>query len=663
MTAALDDHPKSLILLENEEQVKDYLDRCNEVKGTKQIIALSPFAMYELDKRNLPYRIPEEYCDPKELYQLGIDNYQRVEDICGIIDKKIQEHIPLAKEAGLMPALFNLFFFKIVYDAITIRLFQLSKLIETEKPTSIFIYDTKEYPFGISETAPYLFFDNRESIYAHLLALNGWNIPVVMLPTISRLEGQAVQGENPQNILSGMKKRIAGWLEKHPNLSSYVDSDLIYFLLAVKRDGWHGLSSEIKSWLKNTPVLLVGAGYNWDDCKERLTSDGIGPMLRIQDDLKYWIAQKTSAQVDPVALRMSWEELQADATFHKLLVWNGIDFLPVLEERIRYVIEQLAPVCLSAYQKSSQIIRDRGIKAILASTLSTCIGHTVSKAAQNARIPVITWQHGAYGAAPNPMLTYNDLMSSDVYFTFGVGVVKQFTEPAKRWGTSLLPIGSALLDRSLKMAQSQNTTKLQPRKKNVLYTTTNYYQNNYYVHLPPYFSDNRFWRVQSAILDVLSKNNDYDIIVKCHPNPIYREPPLNLYAQEKGFRNCRFLKDESFTELLQMAEIIIIDWPSTTLLQALTTSKPIFVYTGHHDLDEETETLLKRRAYCFSDVDELKKSLDLFLVSKLDVEVDLKDMEFLKVYGTYLGDGRSCIRAANTLIKIIDRFEDNAIRK
>ena len=555
-----------------------------------------------------------------------------------------------------MPALFNLFFFKIVYDAVTIRLFQLSKLIDAEKPTSIFIYNTKEYPFGTSETAPYLFFDNGESIYSHLLALNGWNVPIVMLPTMSRPEGPPTQGEPPRSVLSGMKKKIMGWLEGYPNLS--------YFVLAVKRDGLHGLSSEIKSRLKNAHVLLVGAGYNWDECKEQLTVEGIGPIIRIQDDLKYWIDQKHVTPTDYEALKTSWEELRSDPTFRRSLVWNGIDFLPVLEERIRYMIEQLTPVCLSVYQKYSRMIKARGVKALAASTLSTCIGHSVSKAAQNARIPVITWQHGAYGAAPNPMLSYNDLMSSDVYFTFGVGVVKRFTASAKRWGTILTPIGSAMLDQSLGGSCPPNTTKLLLGKKTVLYITTNYYQNDYYVHLPPAFSDNRFWRVQSAILDALGHNNDCDIIVKYHPNPIYRAPPLHSYAQEKGLNNCRFLKDESFTELLQIADIIVIDWPSTTLLQALTTSKPIFVYTGHHDLDKETETLLKRRAYCFSDTDGLKKSLDLFLKSnKLDVEVDLKDMEFLKMYGTYLGDGKSCIRAANTLIKIINGFEGNAIRK
>lgn len=45
---------KVLILLEHEEQIKSCVEWLNEIKGKKQVIALSPFAMYELDKQNVP---------------------------------------------------------------------------------------------------------------------------------------------------------------------------------------------------------------------------------------------------------------------------------------------------------------------------------------------------------------------------------------------------------------------------------------------------------------------------------------------------------------------------------------------------------------------------------------------------------------------------------
>ncbi len=172
---------KVLILLEHEGQVKDCLGWLNQINGQKQIIALSPFAIYELDRQSLPYKIPEDYYDPQELYQLGLGNYQKVESFCSIIDNSIYQACPVTARQGIKPAFFSLYHLKIVYDAATIRLFQLFKVINTEKPDVIFTYDSISYPFGIFQEAPYLLFDNRESIYAYLLALAGWKVPVVMV--------------------------------------------------------------------------------------------------------------------------------------------------------------------------------------------------------------------------------------------------------------------------------------------------------------------------------------------------------------------------------------------------------------------------------------------------------------------------------------------------
>lgn len=66
-----------MILLENDNQVKDCISWLDEIKGEKQIVALTTFAMHKLDKHRLNYNIPEDYYFQEELFIKGIDNFKR----------------------------------------------------------------------------------------------------------------------------------------------------------------------------------------------------------------------------------------------------------------------------------------------------------------------------------------------------------------------------------------------------------------------------------------------------------------------------------------------------------------------------------------------------------------------------------------------------------
>ena len=646
---------KVLILLEHEEQVKNCVEWLNEIKGQRQVIALSPFAICELDRRSIPYRILEEYYDPQELYRLGIGNFQKVEEICNVIDKYIHKAYSITAELGIKPALFSIYYLKILYDATTIRLFQLFKLIDAEKPDVIFIYGSKEYPFGLSEMTPYLLFDNRESIHARILALDGWNVPVVMLPAISQPEDSYAQREKYQTIADRVKKKAVGWLQSYPKL----------FDLAIRtqKRGWHRLFSELKGYShanKNMPVLLFGGEYNWDDCRSELQSMGIGPIIRMQDNLKYWMSNQFSVELNSDAIHAAWEDLKADDEFRKFFLWEDVDFFPALEEKLRFLIEYMAPACLKAYEEASELLKNRGIETVLSSGFTTCTGHSVSQAARNAGIPVISWQHGA-SYIEHKHLIYIDLMSSDMHFYFGEGVAEKYAEPARRFGTEIIAVGSTSLEAlyqktpSIRRNRVNGLVKSNPEKRVVLYVTTNFYQNDLYISYYPPFSDNQLLSTQQAIIDVLGKNNDYAAVIKTHSSLMYRETPMRLYAKEQGFENCQFIRDEcSFTDLLSLAEVIVIDVPSTVLLQSLTTKKPIFALLKHLKIDDDALDLLKRRTYCHSDLEQFTKDLDAFLSSgSIDVEVDLNDREFLKMYGTHLDDRKSGVRAANMLMNTV----------
>jgi hypothetical protein len=172
---------KSIVLLENEFQVRDFIEQFRD-KNVK-IIALSPFAMYELEKHDIPYDILEKYYNPQDLYELGINNFQKVENICTIIDSFLQKVFPVLAKIDFKPALYNMHSIKNIYDAVTIRLFQMSKLIGKENPKTLLIYDSRERPFDKTK----LFlpkFDNQVSIYAKILT-SFYKERTIVMPEIS----------------------------------------------------------------------------------------------------------------------------------------------------------------------------------------------------------------------------------------------------------------------------------------------------------------------------------------------------------------------------------------------------------------------------------------------------------------------------------------------
>jgi hypothetical protein len=305
---------------------------------------------------------------------------------------------------------------------------------------------------------------------------------------------------------------------------------------------------------------------------------------------------------------------------------------------------------LNIEKDMEEFINKRNIRAVISSVIATSLDHSAARAAHNQGIPVITWQHGTYGAFHYPIINYLDLISSDYHFVFGDGVKEQYDQPARLYGTNLISIGSASLDR-LQIKFSKE--KLSITNK-ILYITSSVYQNSLYIsHYPPP-SDNLFWRTQKAIVDILGKHAEYSIIMKLHPSQIYKDINFLCYVNERGFGNFDFVKNEKTTgELLSWADIIVLDLPSTVLLESLTTNKPLFVYMGHVHFDVKANHLLNNRAVCHENLEDFISNLEDFLTNRIFPK-DLYNKDYLKLFGTSLDNGHASKRAAMVLRHIID---------
>jgi hypothetical protein len=639
------ENTRALLLLENKDQVVDCLTWVHEVKDDLVIIALSPSAMYELEINGLSYEIPEKYYGPDELYNLGLNNFEAVEKICTIIDSEIQQCNPEFQSLNIKPALFSFYSIKIFYDAILIRIFQLSKICMYEKPSIIYVYSSQKYSFGADASAPYLLFNHSESLYSQLLALSDWNFSVKDLTITSNCKEKNCKLNIPY-FSSNIKVKSKVWLTKRP---------LLYGLaLIIQKKSTIGPAHWLQQNLfhkKSTPILLYGAGYNWDESYDCLIAESIHPIYRTLDNFD-WLNR--AKNLDLASLNEAWIELEANSELKHFFFFNNVDFSTIVKDRFEYLVKRMSIACLMAVHETMSFIEQKGIEAVISSTLSTCVGHSVAQAAHNSKIPVITWQHGGYGMTKShPLIAYCDFINSDYHFVFGDGVIDCHHNDAEKYGTMLVSIGNSSLESMF--SNSTNVKEGIVKRINILYATSSYLENDLNISTYPPISDNLFWRTQKSIVDLLGEHPQKSITIKLHPSTSGTHV-LESYVSDKGYSNFTFIRNEkSFPELLQMSDMIVIDLPFTTILQALPTKKPIFVYTGHVHYNSKAHRLLSKRAICLQDLNEYLYQLDKYLDDG-EYNADLNNTDFMEQYGLSSNKESSKTRAGKELNIIIDKF-------
>ncbi len=616
---------KIVVVLEHENQIRDFITK-RKTKGRKIFLAVTPFAMYELEKLGRKHKTPEEYYGISELYRLGMKNYRKVESICKIIDKEIHDACPVLAQLHINPAWFSFAELKIIYDTVAMRLFTLFKIDRAENPDCFIAYDTKRYPFGTSQLAPGLRFDGRESVWTRLLSLSGWNFYVKILPHLEWPAGSFLPRKESLSVRTILEDMMVKATLPFPRLYDVVT--------AVHEYGWHGLLRGLKDLIQEKErVLLFGSSWDWDRCREEFEKIGISPnFYRLRSDLQYYLNKPRDSGTDK-ALRSTWEKIKQMPKFRRLFIFKGLDFFPVLEDRFQFLIEKLPYACLNAYRRTEEILKRKKVRALLVNTLSSCTYRSAAQAARNNDVPVIDWQHGAFGFSPHPIIHYTDIAASDIFITYGEGVAKQFSSVAKRFNTKIVPLGSAYLAEIRQQAITKS--KKSRFEKVALYATTAYFGHTFYVSTFPPFVDTAFWNVQKTILATLAKSKGWKIIVKLHPSYLVRQSPLPQYAQDNNFTNCVFFgRERRFTDLMFIADVIIMDIPQTPLLEALTTDVPVFVYTGSLHLDSFAERLLRQRAYCYRNLNAMIRDLSKYLAGeKLKKKASVHNTQFLKAYG------------------------------
>lgn len=616
----------------------------------ERTISLDPKAEYALERAGCEFAVSDEYFTEMEIDRLGTDNYKHVEQFCDFVDEWLEKRLPVLKETGLHPARSNFLPLKMLFDAVTVRLLVLSAILREEQPKEVWYFS----PRGTGYMEPHFLFFMDDSLYSLLIPLicSAWKIPAKPIdwdgtgelttqapPRQSWLERFLGRTGKTWRTVGDLRSYTAGWWRR---LGKGNDSTLV--MCDIDGD----LQLLAQHLVAHTRLKLFGWSYQKDWavglCPFEISKFG-GALLEGE-------SLTLAAQA-----RMLWSELFQQQALRAYLTWEGLDFSTVVESRLAHVVMVLLPKSIEVYRRASGLFAQCRPKMVLLSQVVLSWQYAIRAAAKACGMPVVTYQHGAFGYRESPMFHYSDSVGSDYILAYGRGV-QRYLERVSPQGATPIAVGSPRLDQISKGSVRLRSHRLfrrldlDPGKKTVVYCPTEVYGNRFYVTYTYPKSDSRYFHIQRTIVEAFRDFPSVQLIVNEHPGS---QVPLKDFILDRQIANCRILRREiGFTELLPLADCFIIDSPTTTFLEALATGKPVFVFNNWFRWEEQALELVKRCAVFRDDLDAFCHVLRDYLKGLPIGEGNERPSEFLEQYGTCLSDGRSLERAASAIESILE---------
>jgi len=108
-------------------------------------------------------------------------------------------------------------------------------------------------------------------------------------------------------------------------------------------------------------------------------------------------------------------------------------------------------------------------------------------------------------------------------------------------------------------------------------------------------------------------------------------------------------------QVLPEADMVLLDWPYSTLLEAVCTDLPIICYERNWPLRDGVGQMIAKRCFLADNPDELEAILTKYCAGDLPV---LTDRTLLGQYGNQGDDGGSIRRGIRQLDRIIRRSHE-----
>jgi len=392
-------------------------------------------------------------------------------------------------------------------------------------------------------------------------------------------------------------------------------------------------------------VLFLQDNYDLAAVRRRLDATGVATALA--RDLRLDSAPCPSPALT-AELAAAWERVRATPELRAPFRAGALDLWPIAEPALRRFVTVIAPALHAHVTAARETLARTRPRAVLAPYAEGVWQTATMHAARTLGIPTVVHQHGGLvGACENPIWRATDRDVADHVLVYGDGVAAAVVAEDARRGAArarTVVVGSARLD-----ALARGT---RPRRRasalTVLYIPDMLRGRLRHVSCTDY-PDVSYYEHQRAVVDLVGEFPAARLVFK-HFNDAYDNPIVETVRAAPNATVVRY-GTRTVPELMWDADLIVIDYVSTALLECLLTAKPMLVLadTAYFRLRPEAAALLARRCTVAGSSASLLRALRAVLEAGRADELPAPDRAFLRAYGTYLDDGRSAERAVEAL--------------
>jgi hypothetical protein len=562
------------------------------------VVALTPEACYQLDRRGVPYRLTTDFGIAEELAALSPSHWQEQLDWIADLDELVAAHVPETKHWRFGAATLYAFNLKTIVDPVRVRALELAQMLDSCDSVILYRRTAVEPPTTF------------------VRVFEGPSVTSRVLPLLAHARGLELE----ERLTDAPELDYAGG-----GLTPTPERRPLIRLGARLKHGYRRLSGESRKATvaeRRLTLLFADFGYDLTYLMTRARERGHRCLHVVGDTVIERAGGEAVASLARAGGDAGWSAVADALTSPDHPLWNwpngwipGVRLADVIRPKVLHWLSAVMPSIAARAESFERLYTTQSVDLVLGADVA--LPDVVAAAAVSSastQSVLIDHGHAAYASELFDLIMlrhmHHDFCGTSELARYMSARRALYDEP-----TAELHVGSYRWRASAALTRSSEPpAPVAEGKRIVVYALTSTAGNGHYLN-SAWYIDGWYYRLCREIVDVLARHPEIHSVVKPFPGDGLIRNPIDLYVRDLGLDHVVSSR-APLQAWIPWADRIVFDLPSTGLFETAAAGVP---YLGllwrHHRHRPGAVEQLGDAAVDFTEPDEAARAVEAFVAA------------------------------------------------